>query len=150
MKKHLLMAVPITLLITSCSSQTISRDRVPSVVRNTLNAKYSNAKDAQWEKHGNLYEAEFDLNDTVEITTKIDETGKLLMEKADVAVGELSREILTVLQNLYKDYTIDDAEKVLKNGMVYYQLELNGKGKEDRHLVFSPLGKEEKGTPYWD
>ena len=150
MKTHLLLAVPITFLIGSCSRQTISRDRVPSVVKNTLSAKYSHVKDVQWEKHGHTYEAEFDVNDTVEVTAKIDETGKLLMEKEDVSSSELTREISTVLQDLYKNYTINNAEKVLTNGKVYYQLELNGKGEKDRHLVFSPLGKEEKHTPYWD
>ena len=77
-------------------------------------------------KHGSQYEAEINLNDSVEITTKIDETGKLLMERTDVPITGLSREILFVLRNLSKDYTIDEAEKVLTNGTVYYQMELKG------------------------
>jgi hypothetical protein len=150
MRKHLMICIPMLLLLASCSSRRISRHKVPSVVLNTLQARYSNATNAQWEKDGILYEAEFDLNDGLEVTARIDETGKLLMEKQDVAVGELSREVLSVLQNLYKGYTIDDAEKVHKNGIVYYQIELDGKGKKDTHLVFSAMGKEEKNTPYWD
>ena len=67
MKKQMILLFPLALLMFSCSGQRISKDKVPSLVLNTLKAKYPLANDVDWEKQGNLYEAELDINDSTEI-----------------------------------------------------------------------------------
>lgn len=150
MKRQIMIFIPMVLLIISCNGQDISRDKVPSLVLNTLKAKYPVSNDVEWEKHGNLYEAEFDINDSIEVSALIDETGKMVMQKRDVPNSELSSAIRTVIQNQYKDYMIDDVEKIEKEGAVYYQVELKGTLKKEVNLIFSTDGIEEKSISYWD
>lgn len=150
MKRKVIMFIPLALLIVACSGQKISKAKVPSLVLNTMKAKYPLANDVEWEKHPNFYEAEFDMNDSTEISTRIDETGKLIMQKQDIAHNDLIPAIVTVIKDKYKDYTIDDVEKIENNGAIYYQVELKGKGKKELNLVFSTDGREEKTISYWD
>ena len=150
MKKQIVILFPLALLMFSCSGQRISKDKVPSLVLNTLKAKYPLANDVDWEKQGNLYEAELDINDSTEISVRIDEAGKLIMQKQDVPDNDLSSAIMKVIKDKYKDYTIDDVEKIENNGAIYYQVELKGKGRKELNLVFSAEGREESTISYWD
>jgi len=150
MKRQIIIFLPLAFLIASCNGQNISRDKVPSLVLNTLKAKYPLINDVDWEKHGNIYEAEFDLNDSTEISVRIDEAGGLIMQKQDVPNSNLTSEIAAVIKSQYKDYTIDDVEKIEKDGVIYYQVELKGKNKKEVNLVLLPDGTEEKKISYWD
>jgi len=145
-----MITIPLALLISSCSSQSISRDKVPSIVLNTFKVQYPNSNDVEWEKHGSVYEAEFDMNDSTEIAARIDEAGKLLMQKQDLTIADLDPRVVAAIQGQYKDYDIDDVERVKKSGTVYYQVELKAMGKKEVNLVFSADGKEEKNIPSWD
>lgn len=150
MKGKLITLVAAALISASCSSQDISASNVPSVVLNTLKAKYPAAKGVEWEKHGNYYEAELDLNDTTDVTVRIDEAGTVLMQKQEISVQALPASIITVLQDQYKDYRIDDVDRIEKAGTVYYQVELDRKRKPDVKRVFTADGQEEKTLAYWD
>lgn len=149
MKHVILIFLSAAFITSSCNSQDISRDKVPSVVQNTFKAKYAAATDVEWEKQADVYEADFDLNNT-EISVRIDASGKVQMQKQDISVHELPAAVRTAIQNQYKDHTIDDADKIEKNGVVYYQVELEGKGNKDVKLVYTADGREEKSINYWD
>ena len=150
MKRHVIIFVSLAFLIASCNGQNISKHKVPSLILNTLKAKYPLANDVDWKKHGNLYEAELDIKDSVEISVLIDDAGKLIMQKQDVPVRALTPGIATTIKNQYKDYTVDDVEKIEKNGTIYYQVELEAKNKKEVNLVFLPDGREEKEISFWD
>jgi len=150
MKREIVILIPLAFLIASCKGQNITKDKVPSLVSNTLKAKFPSTSDVDWEKHGNTYEAELDMNDSTELSVRIDESGKILMQKQDIASSELSINIATTIQNQYPGYTLDDIEKIDKDGTIYYQVELKAKGKKELNLVFSTDGKEEKNIAYWD
>ena len=150
MKKQIIILLPLALLFFSCSGQKISKEKVPSLVLNTLKAKYPLATDVDWKKQGNLYEAELDINDTTEISVRIDDAGKLIMHKQDVSSNDLTSGIMGILKNKYKDYSIDDIEKIESSSAIYYQVELKGKGKKKLNLVFSEEGREENNISYWD
>lgn len=150
MKGQLITLMAATLISTSCSSQDISASKVPSVVLNTLKTKYPAARDVDWEKHNNYYEAELDLNDSTDVTVRIDDAGTLLMQKQEISVQELPNSIMTVIQNQYKDYRVDDVDRIEKAGAVYYQVELNRKLKRDLKRVFANDGREEKSIAYWE
>jgi biopolymer transport protein ExbD len=150
MKRQVIIFLPLAFLIVSCNGQNISKDKVPSLVLNTLKAKYPLINDVDWEKHTNLYEAELDLNDSTEISVRIDEAGGLIMQKQDVPHSNLTSEIAGVIKSQYTDYTIDDVEKIEKDGVIYYQVELKGKNKKEVNLVLLPDGTQEKKFSYWD
>ena len=150
MKRQLSIIIPVLALITSCKGQNITSAKVPSVVLNTLKSKFPTANDIDWEKPGNIYEAEFDLNDSTEISIQIDEAGRLLLQKHDIQNSDFSSLIALKIQQQYKGYKIEDVEKLEKDGTTYYQVELKGKGKKDRNLVFSSDGNEINNIPFWD
>ena len=150
MKKNYFLFISVALLVAACGSQNVSRNKVPSLVLNTLKAKYPDTDHVDWKKQGNLYEVELDINDSVEIAVLIDDAGKFIMQKQDVADSELPAGIITAMQNQHKDYRVDDVEKIDKGGAVYYQVELKAKGKKELNKVLSADGNEEKTIAYWD
>ncbi len=137
------------LFATGCSSQNISADKVPSVVLNTVKAKFPDAREVEWEKNKTMYEAEVKLNDSTEVSMQLDANGKALLQKTDIVASSLPASVLNVLQSSYGAYTIDDAEQLEKDGQLYYQVELEAKGKKDLKLVLAADGTEQKMS-YWD
>ena len=63
------------------------------------------------------------------------------MSKLDIKENELPAPVSTIISTKYIGYKIDDVERVEKDGITYYQVELKGKGKKDLELVFSADGK---------
>jgi len=139
MKCLTLVATASLFSLYSCS-QDIPASKVPSVVLNTVQAEFGNAIKIDWEKKNNLYEAEF-KKDSTEYAAYIDSAGKLLMYKLDIKENELPAAVSAAIHTEYIGYEIDDAEKIEKDGITYYQVELEGKGKKDVELVFSTDGK---------
>lgn len=130
----------------SCS-QDIPGSKVPSVVLNTVQAKFGTAPKIEWEKKNTLYEAEF-KKDSTEYTVYIDSAGKLVMYKLDIKESDLPGAVSTIISTEYIGYKVDDTEKVEKDGTTYYQVELEGKGKKDLKLNFSADGKTTPGMSY--
>jgi uncharacterized membrane protein YkoI len=139
MKWTVFIVIPSFLSLGSCS-QDIPADKVPSVVLNAVQTKFGTAGKIEWEKKKDLYEAEFKM-DSIEYAVYIDAAGKLVMSKLDIKENELPPAVAMIISTEYIGYKIDDAEKVEKDGMIYYQVELEGKGKKDLELVFSADGK---------
>jgi len=146
MKSTVLVVTASLFFLYSCS-QDIPVSKVPSVVLNTLQVKFGIANKIEWEKKGNLYEAEF-KKDTIEYAVYIDPAGNLVMYKMDIKENELPTAASLTIRTEYIGYKIDDAEKIEKGGITYYQVELEGKGKKDLKLNFSGDGKLVQGMSY--
>ena len=139
--------------VTSCNSQNVAQEKVPAVVVNTLQTQFPNANRIDWEKKGAVYEADFDMAGSEDMTVQIDALGKMLMQKQEVALATLPAAIQTVVQNEYKDFTIDEVEKVEKEGATFYQLELDGKGLKSikgKKIVVTEEGATAANTAFWD
>ena len=147
MKKQLI-AISLVILTVSCNDQNISKQKVPSLVVNTLQQQFPFSNDVEWEKHGSIYEEEF-LNDRIEMSAQIDENGKIIMQKQEISNADLQSDITTIINSHYKNYNVDEVEKVEKSGAVYFQVELKN-GKKEFNLIFSSDGKEAKNVTYWD
>ena len=153
MKQHLFLLLATGALASSCNSQDVATDKVPAVVINALTTQYPDAVGTEWEKKNAFYEADFDMPDGSDVTVQIDASGKIVMNKKDVAVTALPAAIQTLVQNQFKDFSIEEVEAVEKEGTVYYQLELDGKGLKslkDKKLVFAANGQETTSFEYWD
>jgi hypothetical protein len=150
MKEKIIGVCIVAGLLTACSNQEISSSKVPSVVLNAVSEQFPAQEEVEWKKLGNLYEAEVDLNDSVDITVQVNETGQVLLQKQDITTAELPASIQSAIQAQYAGYTIDEAEKLTKESRVYYQMELEASGKKDKKIVFSADGKEDSSTPFWD
>ena len=148
MKLIMFCVATIGISLTSCS-QHIAPGKVPSVVKNAVQAKHPAATNVDWEKHNDLYEAEFAV-DSQEVTMRVDAAGKIIMQKQDVTPNELPAPVFAVISGQYKAYVLDDAEKIEKNGTIYYQVELDGTRKKDVLLVLDANGRVQSDMPYWD
>lgn len=140
-------------LTASCNSRDMAANKVPAVVINTLKAQYPNAAGVEWEKVGAHYEADFDTDAKTDVMVRIDASGNLLMQKSDLNFNDLADRIKAVLQNEYKNFNVDEVEKVEKGGVVFYQVELDGKGLRsfnEKQLVFSADGRQDASLPFWN
>jgi uncharacterized membrane protein YkoI len=138
MKGTMLFITAASFSVASCS-QDIPAAKVPAIVQNTIQAKFSNAGKVEWEKKKGVYEAEFDINST-EYTVHVDSAGTLMMYKLDIKETELPAAVMASISREHSGYTIDDAEKLEKDGVIYYQVELEATGKKDVKIVFNPDG----------
>ena len=139
MKSTILVVTASLFFLYSCS-QDIPNSKVPSVVLNTVQAKFGSANKIEWEKKNDLYEAEF-KKDSIEYAVYIDLAGKLVMYKIDIKENELPAAVSSIVHTEYVGYKIDDAEKIEKEGVTWYEVELEGKGKKDLKLNFAADGK---------
>lgn len=147
MQKGVIILLSSACILSSCDND-ISKSKVPSVVLNTVEARYASSE-VEWEKHGNVYEAEVDLNDSTELSARIDASGKLLMQKQDISIAELDSVVMKSIQSRFRDYRIEYVERVQKDGSTFYQVQLDKKGHKDLKLVFTVDGNEEKNFSYW-
>jgi len=150
MKAYILAAALFSVITGSCQNQNISASKVPSVVVNKVQESYPGAKDVDWKKSKDNYEAEIQVNDSTEVSILVNIAGNKVMEKRDIRISEVPSAVTNALTNHYKDYKIDEADQITKDGTTYYQLELEAKGKKDINVVFNANGTEEKSMTYWD
>jgi uncharacterized membrane protein YkoI len=125
--------------LASCG-QDIPDSKVPSVVLNAVKAKYPGAADIDWEKKKNIYEAEFDT-DSIEHVIQVDAAGRILQLKREITLGELPATVQENLKSGYAGFTPDDVAVIEKEGQLYYEVELEAKGKKDKKVIYSAEGK---------
>src|SRR5882724_1019025 len=74
-------------------AQQLSADKVPSVVRQACEAKFSGVRKVEWKlKSDHNYEAEFKLNG-VEVAAKFDSNGKWLETETTIARAKLPADV---------------------------------------------------------
>ena len=138
MKTPILLFAAAVIVLPACG-QDIPATQVPSVVQNTVVTKYANATHLEWNKKTGFYRAEFDIDKT-EYTVHVADDGKLLLSKTEIPENALPAAVSAVVKKDHAGYAIDDMEKIEKDGMVYYLLELEKKGEKDKQLLFKPDG----------
>lgn len=148
MKKILVGFVLAGASVIAAQAQDVDTKDVPAAVKTALSQKYANATDLEWEKHGNNYEADFDI-DRIDHAAMIDPSGKVLMTRRDIMKNDLPQAITSAIAQQYKSMRLDDMELVEKDGKKYYQVELDQQG-QDKKVVFSADGKEVTTLAYWD
>lgn len=139
MKTMTLLLAGLCFALLSCGQQ-IPAGQVPSVVQNTVKTKFAHATDIDWEKKEDKFEAEFDINNT-DHKALLDASGKLIMYKMDIAIQDLPPAVSGSINSQHAGYVIDDAEKLEKDGKVYYQVELDARGKKEKRLVYTTDGQ---------
>lgn len=145
MKMYLLFAA--VLLSSTAIGQDIPSREVPSAVINTIKAKFPNTSRLEWEKKGDLFEAEFHVNN-IDHKALLDPSGKLLVYKRDIRAADLPRAVKNTIRKQYANFRIDDVEKLEREGAVFYQVELDGEP-HDQKLVISAEGKVDSSQQYW-
>lgn len=147
MKKTLLLFVAMSFALISCG-QNITAADVPSLVLNAFKTSFSSAVDIEWEKKKDYYEADFEVG-TADHEVQITSAGKILIHKQRISTLDLPKAITDKITAKFKDFKLDEADKLEKDGKIYYQVELDKRFTEKR-MVFTENGEETKAVSYWD
>lgn len=147
--KNIIIACSVVGVVLAGCGNHVSESKLPSVVVNTVKSKYTSSDKIEWEKRSNGYEAEV-KSGTNETNVLVDASGNIVMQKQEISKDSLPVAITDVINISYKDYTIDEVDRIEKAGVIYYQVELDGKGSpKDLELVFDSNGKPAAGIDYW-
>lgn len=133
----------------SCSRE-LPEKNVPSLVQNAFRTQFVEARDIDWQKSNHHYLVEFESG-AAESDHKamFDTLGTMVLYKFDMAVSHLPSAVVEVIESQYQEYKIDDIERLQREGVTYYQIELE-KGMREQHLVFSADGVLQNNIAYWD
>ncbi|GGG12294.1 PepSY-like domain-containing protein [Pontibacter amylolyticus] len=121
---------------------------VPATVREALLSSFPEATGIDWEKKGEDYEADFDV-DRVDHNAMLNASGTVLKHKYDIPETDLPEAIRATISQNYADHKIDDPEVLVQNGDTLYQVELDHMTSMDEKLVFSADGQK-VDQAYWD
>jgi hypothetical protein len=138
MKTMLSIIILVAGLTSAAISQDISEKEVPSLVLNAFQTKYPNAGQVDWELKGDVYKAEFEVGSR-EHDLWIDKSGKITKHKEDFPKSDLPQAITQKIESEFKDYKIDDADKIEEGGKVTYEVDLDGT-KDERKVFFTADG----------
>jgi hypothetical protein len=125
--------------LAACSQGLAARD-TPALVKNTLKARFPYAREVEWEKKQDLFEAEF-IQGQQEHEVWIDATGTILLIRQDIAAAELPAAVARTLERKYGTYTVEEPARIEKNGRLYYQVDLE-KGFREQSRRFGADGRE--------
>ena len=145
MKTLMIILFGVLTLHIDLKAQDVAADKVPSVVLNTFQTKFPNAKDIDWELKGDLYKVEFEIGSRGH-DLWLDKSGVIKKHKEDFPKSELPQVIRQKIEAEFKGYKIDDVDKVEENGAVFYLVDLDGTA-GDRKVLFTSAGEIKENTP---
>jgi hypothetical protein len=143
MKSWLVLFCAVGFTLTA-SAQVIPQSQVPPAVLNAFQGKFASIPEVKWETKGELYKAEFKV-DKRGHDVWIDKSGKITKHKEDFPKKDLPAVIQQQITKEFKDYKLDDADKIEMDGKIFYQVELDGTS-DDRKVLFSADGKVQENT----
>jgi hypothetical protein len=109
-------------------AQQVSADKVPVIVRQTCEAKFSRVRKVEWKlKNDHSYEAEFRLNG-VEVAAKFDANGKWLETETTIARTKLPPDVRATISKKFDGYKIIETQTVERfdQKMLLYEVHLKG------------------------
>lgn len=130
-------------VLTSCDKEDNLRvSDVPGAVMNSFEAKFPNASRAEWEKKAGYIVAEF-WQDGMDLDVWYNSNGEWLMTEYDLGVNlsALSQAVQDAFRaGQYGTWQVDDIDKYERPNDVFYLIEVETKGQQDRDLYYSPDG----------
>jgi hypothetical protein len=137
MKNTLFITIAI-LLSGFVNAQDLRKNQVPSVVLNSFNKSFPNAAKVDWEKKGDLFNADFEIGRR-DHEILLNSKGQVVRHKQDIASKSLPIAVKNNINQKYKSFRIDDVEKIEEGKSVFYKVELK-KLREEHKLYFDKNG----------
>lgn len=135
------------LTLLSCDNDDYPYADIPSVVLNEFWSHFPDAKDVDFNKIGEDYEVDFELNGN-DAGAVITAEGIVIREKKEISFDELPAAVQEALNDLEKNKP-GDIEVIQLPEDTYYQIELK-RFWFDKKIVFDKTGEENKTLKYWD
>ena len=111
-------------------SQGLEKDEVPSLVVNNFKKQFPKANDIEWEKHGELFEVEFDTKNGEDNEAWFNKEGKIIKQKTIISKEELTKPILLKLEKEFPNYKITEVEQTIEHKVSSYEIELKNDTQE--------------------
>lgn len=124
-------------------AQDVPQSEVPAEVVNAFQSKFSKATDVDWEMEGDLYKVDFEIGSR-DHDLWIDKSGNIRKHREELSKGDLPQAITQKIKSEFKEYRIDDADKVEADGKTLYLVDLDGR-EEDREVWFTADGTIQEG-----
>lgn len=133
-------AVAALLLANAAYAQKLPQAQVPSVIVNSFQKTFPKVMDVEWNKKGELYKVEFETGlQHKNHDAWYNSSGNLVKHTEELTSSELPAQVQTKINSDYKDYKLDDIEKITEGGKETYQVELK-KRPEQWKIVFDTTG----------
>lgn len=122
------------------SAQDMNMNDVPADLRTTFEQGYPNAADVEWEKEGESYKVEFEIDrKDHEIWYTAD--GNTSKTEKQISENDLPQAIQSAISSSYSEYNIDSVEMTEEGGSATYQVELEKGWNDEKQVVFDADGK---------
>ena len=140
MKSKTIQLVAISFLsIGTIFAQDVPTSQVPSVIINNFKKEFPKAHDIDWEMQGDLYNVDFEIEWFTDYEAWFNASGKLVKQTQEISKSDLPKAVINSIKTQYKEYRIEDAKKIIENGVETYKDELE-KWDEDFHVIYSKNG----------
>ena len=138
MKKKIAI-IALCLGFTIAKAQEVKESDVPEKVKEAFAKKYAGSKAKEWEKEGEDYEVEFNLN-KVESSALFTADGTFKELEQEIKLTELPKTVSDYCAKNYAGWKLAEAEKITDAaGKVMFEAEME-KGKEHFDAMFDDKG----------
>lgn len=121
--------------------QNLSQHEVPSVIVNRFQQEFPKAKDIDWERKGDYYEVEFEMDwPSKDHELWYDVDGNIIRHKQEISKSDLPKAISLILKKDYKWHWIKDVKKIQNKNEITYLVEVKSIS-EEWDLIFDETGK---------
>jgi len=122
------------------SAQDMNPSDVPANLTETFQQAHPNATDVEWEKEGDSFKVEFDIDrNEQEIWYSAD--GNMAKTEKEIGESDLPQAISSAISSNYSDYKIDSVEMTEENGETTYEVELEKGWDDEKNVLFDANGK---------
>ncbi len=140
--KKMMLLISLAMLSSFVFAQKKQKLEVPTEVKKAFATRFPDAKVEEWQKKGDFFEAEFELN-KIEQSVLIDAKGDILEIEEEIKVKQLPSSIFAYVAKNYPKQKIKEASKITNAaGIVTYEAEI-----KNIDLLFDETGnflKEDK------
>jgi len=133
MKMHLISALSLFSTF-ALQAQDLPQSAVPALVINTLQQQFQPPANVEWEKKGELYEAEFGRG-TKDNHVWLDASGKVLKHSEEMKENELPAAVKSAITRQYGKSRLEDIDKIEESGKITYKMEVKNKTIKRKVLI---------------
>ena len=142
MMKNIIMMFVFVIGCKEVMAQAIQQGDVPAAVLEAVKKKYPDVSMVEWKLKDGEYCAEFKI-DKRGHDVWLDKNGVIKKLKQDISKNDLPATVKQKLDTDFKTFTIEDADKIEKDGKVYFQVKLKS-GTQERTVLLTSEGQIEK------
>jgi hypothetical protein len=138
MKKTIVFLLVTSAAMVSCA-QNNYQSQVPSLVVNSFQQQFPNAKDVEWDTENGYFNVEFEIGRNDQ-EAWYDSAGKMVKLKQEIAYADLPAVVKDAIKRDYPNYRTDDVKKITEGTVITYKVEVERRA-DERVLLFEATGK---------